>query len=310
MKFINSFFNNIFKSSDSGVLTSRNRKTAYFFLLPNFIGFFVFTLIPIAIAFFLCFVRWDFSNPMRFVGLQNFTYMFTDSTFRIALKNTIFFSLVAVPSTMVISLGLAILLNKIIKGVKFLRTMYFIPYITSMVAVAIVWNMLYSPSMGPINSFLRNVGINNPPGWTASTDWSMIAIIIMSVWKQIGYYMVIYLAGLQGIPSHLYEAATIDGANSWQKFKYITLPMLTPTTFFVSIMLLIGSFKVFTQVMVMTGGGPGRSSNVLVYYIYNQAFVYNRFGYASAIAFVLFFIVLAITIFQFKKEEKWVNYTG
>ncbi|RCW55404.1 carbohydrate ABC transporter membrane protein 1 (CUT1 family) [Halanaerobium sp. ST460_2HS_T2] len=309
MKFIKSFFNNIFKSSDSGVMVSKNRKTAYFFLLPNFIGFFIFTLIPVAIAFFLCFVRWDFSNPMRFVGLKNFAYMFQDQTFLIALKNTFFFTLVSVPSTMVISLGLAILLNKIIKGVKFLRTMYFIPYITSMVAVAIVWNMLYSPSMGPINNFLRNMGVNNPPGWTASTDWSMIAIIIMSVWKQIGYYMVIYLAGLQGIPSHLYEAATIDGANSWQKFRYVTLPMLTPTTFFVSIMLLIGSFKVFTQVMVMTSGGPGRSSNVLVYYIYNQAFVYNRFGYASAIAFVLFFIVLAITIFQFKKEEKWVNYT-
>ncbi|SFM10176.1 carbohydrate ABC transporter permease [Halanaerobium salsuginis] len=298
-----------FKSKKSGLLTKRNRKTAYLFLLPNFIGFFIFTLIPIVVAFVLCFVRWDFSNPMRFVGLKNFTYMFTDQTFIISLKNTFFFTIVSVPATMVISLGLAILLNKIVKGVKFLRTMYFIPYITSMVAIAIVWNMLYSPSMGPINNFLRTLGVDNPPGWTAATDWSMIAIIIMSVWKQIGYYMVIYLAGLQGIPSNLYEAAKIDGANAWQKFRYITLPMLTPTTFFVSIMLLIGSFKVFTQVMVMTSGGPGRSSNVLVYYIYNQAFVYNRFGYASAIAFVLFFIVLAITVFQFKKEEKWVNYT-
>ncbi|MTI59740.1 MAG: sugar ABC transporter permease [Firmicutes bacterium] len=286
------------------------RRTAYFFLLPNFIGFLMFTLIPVLAALFLCFVRWDSANPMRFVGIKNFIRLFRDQTFKISLWNTIYYTVVSVPLTMGISLILAVLLNKIVKGVKFLRTIYFFPYITSMVAVAIVWNMLYNPSMGPINSLLREIGIANPPGWTASSDWAMMAIILMSVWKQLGYYMVIYLAGLQGIPNHLYEAATIDGANAWQRFRYITIPMLTPTTFFVSIMLIIGSFKVFTQVMVMTEGGPGRASNVLVVHIYNQAFLYNRFGYASAIAMVLFLIVVAITIFQFKKEEKWVNYMG
>lgn len=286
------------------------RKTAYLFLLPNFIGFLMFTLIPVLAALFLCFVRWDSANPMCFVGIKNFMRLFHDQTFKISLWNTIYYTVVSVPLTMGISLILAILLDKIVRGVKLLRTIYFFPYITSMVAVAIVWNMLYNPSLGPINGFLRELGIANPPGWTASSDWAMMAIILMSVWKQLGYYMVIYLAGLQGIPKHLYEAATIDGANAWQRFRYITIPMLTPTTFFVSIMLIIGSFKVFTQVMVMTGGGPGRASNVLVVHIYNQAFLYNRFGYASAIAMVLFLIVITITILQFKKEEKWVNYMG
>ena len=289
-------------------MTNKSRRTGYLFLLPNFIGFAIFTLIPVIAALMLTFVRWDFANPMRFVGLNNFMRLFRDETFKISLWNTIYYTIVSVPLTMGISLMLAILLNKIVKGVKFLRTIYFFPYITSMVAVAIVWNMLYNPSMGPINNILRDLGINNPPGWTASSDWAMTAIILMSVWKQIGYYMVIYLAGLQGIPGHLYEAATIDGANTWQKFRYITLPMLTPTTFFVSIMLIIGSFKVFTQVIVMTGGGPGRASKVLVLHIYEQAFLYFRFGYSSAIAMVLFLIVITITIIQFKKEEKWVNY--
>lgn len=290
-------------------ITNKSRKTGYLFLLPNFIGFTLFTLIPVLAAFGLTFVRWDFANPMRFVGLKNFMRLFSDETFKISFWNTIYFTVVSVPLTMGISLLLAILLNKIVKGVKVLRTIYFFPYITSLVAVAIVWNMLYNPSMGPINAILRELGVNNPPGWTASTDWAMPAIILMSVWKQIGYYMVIYLAGLQGIPDHLYEAATIDGANSYQKFRYITVPMLTPTTFFISIMLIIGSFKVFTQVMVMTEGGPGRASKVLVLYIYEQAFDYFHFGYASAIAMVLFLIVIFITIIQFRKEEKWVNYT-
>jgi|SRR5690554_2133498 len=296
--------------TNSTPMVTKARKTAYLFLLPNFLGFAVFTLLPIIFALGLCFVRWDFSNQMQFIGFNNFLRLFRDETFKISLYNTIYYTVISVPATMVISLVLAVLLNKIIKGVKILRTIYFFPYITSMVAVAIVWNMLYNPSMGPINSFLEAVGVNNPPGWTASSDWAMPAIIIMSVWKQIGYYMVIYLAGLQGIPDYLYEAATIDGASSYQKFRYITLPMLTPTTFFVSIMLIIGSFKIFTQVWVMTEGGPGRASNVLVLYIYRLAFDYFRFGYASAVAMVLFLIVITITIIQFKREETWVSYTN
>jgi len=291
-------------------MENKARLAAYLFLLPNLLGFAVFTLFPIIAALGLCFVRWDFATQMRFVGFDNFLRLFGDETFRISLRNTVYYTVISFPLTIAISLPLAVLLNKIIKGAKILRTIYFFPYITSMVAIAIVWNMLYSPTMGPINGFLRIIGVNNPPGWTASSDWAMPAIILMSVWKQLGYYMVIYLAGLQAIPGYLYEAASIDGANSFQKFRYITLPMLTPTTFFVSIILIIGSFKIFTQVMVMTEGGPGRATNVLVLHIYQQAFDFFRFGYASAIAMVLFLIVITITIIQFRREESWVNYTN
>lgn len=285
-----------------------NRLTAYAFLLPNILGFLMFTLIPVIVAFILCFVKWDFANPMVFYGLKNFIKLFKDDGFQIALFNTLYFTITSVPLTIVISLFCAMLLHQKLKGRTIFRTIFFFPYIASMIAVAVVWNMLYHPTMGPINHILKMIGISNPPEWTSSVVWAMPAIIIMSVWKQIGYYLIIYLAGLNNIPDQLYEAATIDGATFWQKFKYITLPLLTPVTFFVSILLIINSTKVFDQIRIMTDGGPGRASYVLVYYIYYQAFQYFKFGYASAVAFVLFFIVLIFTIIQFKVEDKWVNY--
>jgi multiple sugar transport system permease protein len=289
-------------------LRHSNRMTAYAFLLPNFIGFFAFTLVPLIVAFGLCFVKWDFANPMVFVGFKNFLKLFKDDGFQISFWNTIYFTVVSVPLTIVTALLLAILIHRKLKGVKLFRTIFFFPYISSMVAVAVVWNMLYHPTMGPINGVLRLIGIHNPPGWTSSVVWALPAVILMSVWKQVGYYMIIYLAGLQGIPEYLYEAATIDGAGGWQKFRYVTLPMLTPSTFFICVLVVINSFKVFDQIVIMTDGGPGRATNTLVYYIYNQAFTYFKFGYASAIAMVLFIIVLLTTIIQFKLENKWVNY--
>jgi multiple sugar transport system permease protein len=168
--------------------------------------------------------------------------------------------------------------------------------------------MLFHPAAGPVNQLLMSLGVQEPPRWTASVDWAMPTVILASIWKGMGYYMLIYLAGLQGIPSYLYEAASLDGANSWQKFRYVTLPMLTPATFFVSIMATISAFKVFDLILVMTGGGPGRATNVLVIDIYNTAFKEFRFGYSSAIAMVLFVIVLIITIIQFRMEKRWVNY--
>lgn len=289
-------------------LVGRNRLTAYAFLLPNLLGFLIFTCLPIFAAFTLCLFKWDFATPAVFVGLKNFFKLFQDETFKISFWNTVYFTVAVVPLTILCSLGLALLLNQGLKGIKIFRTIFFIPYISSLVAVAAVWNMLYQPSMGPINGFLRSLGVQNPPGWIASTQWALPAVIIMSVWKQIGYYMVIYLAGLQAIPGQLYEAATVDGAGPWARFRHITLPLLTPSTFFVIMMLIINSFKVFDQIMIMTEGGPGRATNVLVYYIYNQAFLYFKFGYASAVAMVLFLLVMAITVFQFKYEEKWVHY--
>lgn len=281
---------------------------AYSFILPNFLGFAIFTLIPMIFALALSFLNWDGSNPITFAGLDNFKQLFKDTTFKISIVNTIYYAIGTVPLTLAASLGIAILLNKKIFARNFFRTVFFFPYVASLIAVAVVWNMIFNPSMGIVNSFLTSVGVANPPGWTSSTTWAMPVIIFVSIWKNMGYYMVIYLAALQGIPAELYEAASLDGASAWQKFKNVTLPMLTPTTFFVSIMLTISCFKVFDFVYMMTQGGPGRSTMVLVYHIYNTAFKEFTYGYSSAMSMVLFVIVLAITIFQFRAEKKWVSY--
>ncbi len=281
---------------------------AYSFILPNFLGFAIFTLIPMIFALALSFLNWDGSNAITFAGLDNFKNLFHDSTFKISIVNTIYYAVGTVPLTLAASLGIAILLNKKIFARNFFRTVFFFPYVASLIAVAVVWNMIFNPSMGIVNSFLTSIGIANPPGWTSSTVWAMPVIIFVSIWKNMGYYMVIYLAALQGIPAELYEAASLDGATAWQKFKNVTLPMLTPTTFFVSIMLTIACFKVFDFVYMMTQGGPGRSTMVLVYHIYNTAFKNFTYGYSSAMSMVLFIIVLIITIIQFRAEKKWVSY--
>ncbi|WP_203662941.1 carbohydrate ABC transporter permease [Lacticaseibacillus sp. 53-4] len=286
-------------------LARRQRWTAYSFIAPNFLGFFIFTLIPVVFSFVLAFMSWDSFSTPKFVGLGNFQKMIHDTTFWISFKNTFLYTIGVVPATLVISLGLAILLNKKLKGVKFFRTAFFFPYVTSLVAIAVVWNMLFHPTMGPINQFLRHF-ITNPPGWATSSQWALTAIIIVSIWRFMGYYMILYLAGLQSVPQELYEAAEMDGAGKWKQFTNVTLPSLRPTTFFVTIMLVINCFKVFDLVQVMTDGGPGRATNVLVYDIYEEAFVKFNFGYASAIALVLFVIVLGITIIQFMWNQKRV----
>lgn len=288
--------------SASRKLKRKNTLIAWSFIAPNFIGFLIFTLVPVVCSLILAFMKWDSFSTPEFVGLQNFTRMLSDDTFWISLKNTFLYTIGVVPLTLVCSLGLAILLNQKIKGVKFFRTAFFFPYVTSLVAIAVVWSMLFHPTMGPINQFLRVV-IENPPGWLSSSDWALTAIIIVSVWRGMGYYMILYLAGLQGISKELYEAAAMDGANKWKQFIHITVPALRPTTFFVTIMLVINCFKIFDLVQVMTDGGPGRATNVLVYQVYSEAFVKFNFGYASAIAMVLFVIVLVITVIQFKWNQ-------
>lgn len=281
----------------------------YSFILPNFIGYFLFIFLPVIFTFVLYVMKWDGSSaPMEFVGLQNFVKLFHDSSFIISFKNTIYYAVFTVPLTMVAALLIAILLNSKIKGIVIYRTAFFFPYVASLVDVGAVWNMLFQPEFGPINEFLKWIGIANPPKWCASTDRAMSVIIIVSVWKYMGYYMVVYLAALQGISGDLYEAASIDGATGFKKFRYITLPMLKPTTFFVIIMMTIQCFKVFDLIYVMTGGGPGRATNVLVNHIYNAAFVDFKFGYASASALVLFTVVLVVTLVQFQGEKKFTDY--
>ena len=280
----------------------------YAFILPNFIGLFVFTLLPILFVFGLSVMEWNSAHPMKFVGFSNFARMLSDTTFKISMGNTFYYALGTVPITMAAALGLAVILNKKMMGKKVFRTVFFFPYVASLIAVVVVWNMLFHPDMGPMNGLLRTIGISNPPRWSASVKAAMPTVILFSVWRYMGYYMIMYLAALQGVPKELYEAVQLDGAGGWQKFRYITLPMLTPTTFFICMMLTIQCFKVFDIIYAMTNGGPGRATNVLVYYIYNQAFSEFDFGYASAMSVVLFVIVLVITLVQFRTEKKWVSY--
>lgn len=280
----------------------------YLFLLPNFIGFTLFMIIPIFMGFYISLTDYDGFKQMNFVGFQNYIDMFSDGYFTVSLKNNILFTLITVPLTLVVSLLLAVGVNSVRAGSKVFRMLFFFPYITSMVAVGIIWTLLFNPKVGPINNMLRAVGIANPPGWLLSTTWALPAIMIVQIWKMSGYYMIIFLAGLQGIPTQLYEAAKIDGANKLQLFFNITLPMLSPTTFLVMILLVINSFQVFDLVSIMTEGGPGRATNVLVYRIYQEGFKYNHFGYASAEAYFLFAIILVVTIIQFRGQKKWVVY--
>jgi multiple sugar transport system permease protein len=301
-----------YDSARSGERPAKRRQwrkalVAYSFIAPNFLGFAIFTLGPILFAFALAFMHWDGSNPIEFAGLDNFWRLWGDRAFATAFWNTILYTVLAVPLTIVCALGLAMLLNQKLPGRNFFRAAMFFPYVASLVAVAVVWNMLFNPEMGPINMLLYYAGVDpkDLPRWAADKDWAMITVVLFGVWKSMGYYMVIYLAGLQGINQELYEAASIDGATSLQKFRFITIPQLGPTTFFVTVMLTIQSFKVFDQIYLLTQGGPGTSTLVLVYHVYNEAFVSWDLGYSSMVALVLFFVVLTITILQFKfrKEE-------
>lgn len=292
---------------------ARERKknlVAYSFIAPNFIGFAVFTLFPIICAFALAFLYWDGNNPIEFAGIANFKKLVGDDLFLASLKNTIIYCVGTVPLTMVASLGLAIILNQKVKGKGVFRTIAFFPYVASLVAVTAVWSMIFHPSKGPINAILYYVfKMEELPNWFGG-NLVLVTLILFSVWKYMGYYMVIYLAGLQGISGELYEAAALDGCNTWQKFLYVTWPQLRPTTFFVVVMLTINCFKVYDIAVMLAGGGDGRlgtSATVLVYYIYQKAFVEWDLGYSSAIAMVLFLMVLIITLIQFRGQSKYEN---
>jgi ABC-type sugar transport system permease subunit len=277
------------------------------FLSPSLIHLVIFVITPLIFAFYLSFHKWNILLPEKpFVGLGNFREMLTDSQFWNALKNTAIYSL-HVPVGMMISLVLAVLLNQKIKGVNFLRTLYFLPSISSFVAIALVWTWIYDPQFGLINFILSIFGIKSL-GWLTEPGTALISIMIMSIWMGIGYQMVIFLAGLQGIPDHLYEVAQIDGASRWVQFRRITLPLLTPTTFFVLVTSMIGSFQVFAPIWVMTQGGPMRSTDVVVYHIYQNAWEYLNIGYASAMSWVLFLIIVGITALQFKYIPREVAY--
>lgn len=285
-------------------LRVRNTLIGWSFILPNFIGFAVLTLIPVITLFYMSFTNWNVFGKADWTGLQNYQRLVADGSFHVAVVNTLYYSALHIPLSIGIALGLALLLNNKLRGVAFFRTAAFFPYITSIVAIAVVWNLLFSPEYGPINEILRAVGISDPPGWLTSQEWAMPAVVIVSTWRDMGYYMILFLAGLQTVPRELHEAARVDGANVWQRFVNVTLPCLRPTMFFVIVMLTINSFKIFDLVLVMTDGGPGQATLVISQFIYRKGFEENQFGYASSAAVVLFLMCIVVTIVQFLWNKK------
>ncbi len=304
-----------------GRMERKNTLIAYSFLAPNFLGFAIFTLVPVICAVLLSLFEWNGGDisKVSFVGLGNYAtifnvkkvsekgllYFFNRVDLGIALKNTVCYTLITVPLTILCALALAMLLNKL-KGAVAFRTIFFFPYVASMVAICVCWSFMLMKD-GPINQMIMAVGIPFNKSWTADSNMAIWSIILVSIWRNMGYYMVIYLAALQGVPPELLEAATVDGASKWKQFIHVTLPQLRPTTFFVSVMMIISCFKIYDVVAIMTDGGPGRSTKMLVTYIYDEAFTKVRYGQASAIAMILLVIVLLVTIFQFRFEKEFSN---
>ncbi|WP_275557844.1 sugar ABC transporter permease [Streptomyces sp. 5-6(2022)] len=280
---------------------------AWLFLLPSLAGFLVFTAGPVVAAGVISLLDWNLFSPPHFIGLDNFARLGPDATFWSALLNTAYFTFVSVPLTLLVSLGLALLLNQGLRRMAVFRPLLLLPYATITVAVAFVWVWLYIPHDGLINAVLGGFGIDGP-AWLISDDWAMPALILMSVWKSFGFGMVIFLAGLQAIPQQLYEAARVDGASSWRTFRAVTLPLLSPSVFFTVVTSIIGSFQVFDQALVMTDGGPGTSTTTLVMYIYRTGFQNYEQGYAAAQSMVLFAFIVVITAAQFLLQRRLVHY--
>lgn len=279
----------------------------FFFLSPSLGGLLLFVLGPILASLGLTLFEWDLLTPPDFVGLGNFQRMLDDRDFWAALRHTLYFIVGYIPLVMVLALGVAVVLNQKLKGQVFFRAAFFVPVVSAWVAVALLWKWIFNPRFGILNYLLKFVGIEGLT-WLFDPQLAMPAIIITSVWKDIGFVMVMYLAGLQGIPAEYYEVASIDGAGSWQRFRFITLPLLSPTTFFALIISLINSFQVFDQVWIMTEGGPGGATTVLVQQIVKNAFSYSRMGYASALSWALFALVFAVTVVQMRLQQRWVFY--
>lgn len=280
------------------------------FILPSLLGFLIFTFIPVVISLCLSFTSWNFMEGIegiKFNGLANYIRLFSDEWFLNSYKNNIIFTAVTVPVLIALGLVMATIINKYIYGGGVVRTMIFIPYIASVVAVCTVWMVLLQPSYGPVNEFFRSIGIANPPGWLADFKWSLPSIMVIYVWQQVGYYSIVFLAGLKGLPEDVYEAAKVDGASSVRQFFSLTVPLISPTTFFLTIMGIIGSFKVFDQISVLTQGGPGSSSSVMAYYVYRTAFDYFEMGYANTLAWALFVLVFIVTLVQWKMQAKFSN---
>lgn len=293
-------------------LSKREAIWAYTLIGPWIVGFIVFTLGPMVASLFFSLTDYSVVNPFKFLGLENYAEMlFRDYRFWHSLQVTLTYAFFAIPIGLILGLLLALLLNTKVPLIAFWRTVFYTPSVVSGVAVAVLWTYLFNPQYGVINWLLTLVGFQkeNLPGWLASPDWALPALVIMSLWG-VGGGMIIYLAGLQGIPTALYEAAEIDGANRIQSFFNITLPLITPVLFYNLVTGIIGTFQIFTQAYVMTSGGPAEATLFYNLYLYNNAFRYHRLGYASALAWVLFLVVLVLTMVVFRSSAMWVYYEG
>ncbi len=293
-------------------LAQREALAGYALISPWLFGFLVLTLGPMIASLFFSFNNYNIVDPPTWVGLRNFQrLLFEDELFWHSLTRTLYFASLALPLGLIFGLFIAVLLNQDIPGVNLWRTAFFLPSVIAGVAVAILWVRIFNPGIGIVNPFLRSLGIDNPPGWLSDPDWAIPSLVIMSLWG-VGGTMIIYLAGLQGIPTTLYEAAKIDGAGTWARFRNVTLPMMTPVIFYNLVMGLIGSFQYFTEVYVVTNGqgGPVRSTLVYNLYLYQNAFKFFEMGYASAMAWILLLITLLATLLVFRSSPFWVFYEG
>ena len=286
----------------------REAVDGYLFAGPLLVGLIVFTIGPVLASLAIGFCKYDIFTPPQWIGGRNYADLFRDPLFWQSLKVTVIYSICAVPLGLILGLAVALLMNQKIRGIALFRTIYYLPAVVSGVAVALLWVWIFDPSYGLANVALRWFGIP-PSQWLTSPTTSLLSLILMSLWG-VGGGMVIYLAGLQSVPQHLHEAASLDGANLWQRFRHVTLPMLSPVIFYNLIMGIIGSFQVFTQAFVMTNGGPVNSTLFYVLYLFRNAFNYYRMGYASAMAWVLFAIILVLTLLVFRSSALWVYYEG
>ena len=284
-----------------------NNAIALLFIAPSYLPLVAFLILPMIAAVVLSFSKWDLLTPAQWVGIENYRELIHDKGFYSSLGNTLYFIAGYLPIVYVLGLIAALALNNKFRGSGVIRAAYFLPVVTSWVIVALLWKWILNPNGGLVNSLLSLIGIQGP-GWWTSPKWAMLSVIIASAWKDLGYVMLILLSGLQAIPQEYAEAAAIDGATKWQILRKITLPLLTPSTFFVLVISLINNFQVFDQFWVMTDGGPEGSTTVILHNIVANSFNYGRMGYASAMSMVLFAIILSITLIQLRLQKRWVHY--
>jgi multiple sugar transport system permease protein len=282
---------------------------AALFLLPNAVGFLVFTVAPVIVSLVISFYSWPLTGSSHFVGIGNYRALFTnDPTFRAAILNTLYFVVVYVPLNVTVSLGLAVWLRGYSRSRRVLRVVFFVPVLTPLVADSVVWSLLYANRNGLIDSTIHGIFGVQGPEWLSAPQWAMPSIIFMSVWQGFGYNMLLFTAAIHAVPELYYDAARVDGASRWRMFRSVTVPLISPSLFFGIMLTVITSFQIFTQAYVLTDGGPGTSSMTIVYWLFDKAFNDYALGYASAIAWVLFVIVIIFTLVQMRLQRRWVHY--